>query len=205
MHDAARSLISFLAILNPLALSLYLVGLMEELDLLRFARVLFGACVVSLAVFVLFAITGETFLVAWLGVRPDAMRAFGGVIFIVVGYHYAVKGYRTLDMLRGSLDQLPSAIALPFMIGAGTITQSILIGKHHPWKTSIAILALGIGVSFLVVFVFKVIRDHLRERNERLFDRYANIIARINGLLIGTIATEMIVSGLHGLWRGQST
>jgi len=205
MDGTWRPLISFLAILNPFALSLYLVSVMEDLDRKRFLRVMLGACLISLVVFCLFALAGEPLLLDVLNVRPAALRAFGGVIFFVVAYQYVVRGYRATEMLRGSAESLPSAVAMPFMIGAGTITQSILIGKAHTPMISIAIIAAGVLVSLLVVMLFKLFRDHLHERREAVFDRYVNLIARANGLLIGAISTDMIVSGLRGLWQGAPT
>ena len=196
-----RDLIPFLAILNPFALALYLADVIEELSARQFLRVLLGACGISIVVFSICALAGETLLVGFLGVRPGALRVFGGVVFFVVGYNYVVRGYRATEMLRGSAQALPSAIALPFMIGAGTITQSILIGKQHPPLVVIAILAAGVGVSFAFVMAFKWLRDHMRGTREQVFDRYVNIFARLNGLVIGAVSTDMIVTGLRELWR----
>lgn len=196
-----QSVVPFLAILNPFALCLYLSGVMEDLKLGEFLRVLLGACLLSLAVFSVFALSGDYLLSEVLGVEPEAMRTFGGLIFLIVGYEYVTKGYRAAVALRGSLDELPSAIALPFMIGAGTITQSILVGKQHSATGAVAVLIAGIGVALLIVTGFKMLRDHMTGGRERLFLRYVNIMARINGLLIGAISIDMIISGIHGLWN----
>jgi multiple antibiotic resistance protein len=143
---------------------------------------------------------GEPILVDFLDVRPEALRIFGGVIFFVVAHNYVIRGYKATEILRGSLEELPSAIALPFMIGAGTITQAILLGKRHGPYFSIFLLFLGLCVCFLVVITFKLIRDGLKEKREKVFERYINILSRINGLLIGAISTEMVVSGIRKLW-----
>ena len=199
MDKIAGSLIPFLAILNPFALCLYLVGVMDDLSPRDFLRVLSWASIFSLIAFWLSALAGEPFLVDVLQVRPGALRAFGGIIFFVVAYNYVTKGYKTTEMLRGGLEELPSAIALPFMIGAGTITQAILLGKRHGPYISLLVLFIGLSISFLLVVAFKLIRDHLKEKRERVFDRYVNILSRINGLLIGAISTEMVVSGVREL------
>ena len=105
-------------------------------------------------------------------------------------------------IFRGNIDELPSEIALPFMIGAGTITQSILIGKRHPAGTAFAIVLIVVALSFLVVIGFKFVRDRLAGTKERIFDKYVNILSRINGLIIGPVSTDMIVTGMQRLWRG---
>ena len=199
--DALRdSLIPFLTILNPLALCLYLTGVMEDLERKDFARVLAWACLISLLTFWVFAAAGEPLLIGFFGIHTSALRMFGGVIFFVLAYNYVVKGYRTAEMLRGSLDELPSAIALPFMIGAGTLTQSIFIGERHPTWVALVVILIGIAISYGIVFAFKLVRDHMRGARERIFDRYVNILVRVNGLLIGAISTEMVVSSLRDLY-----
>jgi len=47
----------------------------------------------------------------------------------------------------------------------------------------------------------KWLRDHMRGTREQVFDRYVNIFARLNGLVIGAVSTDMIVTGLRELWR----
>ena len=194
------SLVSFLAILNPFALCLYLEEVMAKFERKGFIRVLASACAFSLAVFLLCAYGGEPFLRRVLRVKPEAMRVFGGLIFLIVGYNYAVKGYRTAELLRGSLEEVPAAIAMPLMIGAGTITQAILIGKALPMWEWMLVLLVGVAVAFAIVVVFKILRDHVRARKEALFDRYVAVLARVNGLVIGAISVNMIVTGLHALW-----
>lgn len=201
MENVASSLLPFLVILNPFALCLYLAGVMEDLDTASFIKVLTGASLISLAVFSVFTLFGEALLLGVLGVRPEALRIFGGIIFAIVGYNYVMKGYRATQILRGNIDQLPSEIALPFMIGAGTITQSILIGKRHPAGTAFLIVLIVVVLSFAIVMVFKFVRDELAGTKERVFDKYVNILSRINGLIIGAVSTDMIVSGMHSLWN----
>jgi len=198
--SASVSLVSFLAILNPFALCLYLGNVIEEMDSRVFVGVVVRASVISLLVFTFFPWSGEGFLVDFLGVHPEALRAFGGLIFLVVGYGYATKGYYQTELLRGSPVELPSAIALPFMIGAGTITQSILLGKRHGSWSATLILAIGLVLTFIILVIFAWLTRSMRRSREIVFQRYVNILARINGLIIGAISIDMIVSGTRQLW-----
>ncbi|MBN1589342.1 MAG: MarC family protein [Pirellulales bacterium] len=196
----ARSTVAFIAILNPFALSLYLASLMDDLERRQFFSVLFQASLISLVVFVLFAWCGEPLLVDFLAVQPAALRVFGGLIFVVVAYNYVTQGYKATVFLRGDLDGLPSSIALPFMIGAGTITQAILTGKRHELLPAVLIITCTLVVCFVIVAAFKIVRDHMSGPRERVFLRYVNILARLNGLIIGAISIDMIAEGLKLLW-----
>lgn len=126
-----NSLLHFLPIINIFALCLYLVGVMDDLESRSFIKVLFWASLISLVVFWLFAILGERLLVDVLGVRPEAQHTFVGVIFFLLAYNYVTRGCSATEVPRDSLKKSPSAIALPFMIGAGTITQAILFSKKR--------------------------------------------------------------------------
>ena len=177
---------------------------MEDLDSSSFYKVLLWASLISLCVFWVFAIFGEHLLIDFLSIKPEALRIFGGVIFAIVGYNYVMKGSRATEILRGSIEELPSEIALPFMIGAGTITQSILIGKNNTRVMSISVILISLAVSYIIVIIFRYIRVRLNKRKEGIFDKYVNIFSRINGLIIGAVSIDMIVSGIHKLWQISS-
>lgn len=198
-YELGQIVLPFLAILNPFALSLYLVTVVEDLEWDAFFRVILSATLISMVAFSIFVLTGDR-LLDFLGVRAEAARVFGGTIFFVVGYKYATSGFKTTEFLRGSIDELPGAIAMPFMIGAGTITQSILISRRHGDLTALLAIAVALAITLAMVCVFKLLRDHLRRRRERLFERYVNILARANGLIIGAISAEMIIAGIHDIW-----
>ena len=40
----------------------------------------------------------------------------------------------------------------------------------------------------------------MRRKDDKVFDRYVNIMVRINGLMIGAISVDMVVSGMAQLW-----
>ena len=199
MNPILQDLVAFVAILNPFALCLYLVGLIHDLNRRDFFWVMTAATAMSLAAFVVFAFGGDP-LLRGLGIRVSAMRMFGGLILLGIAYNYVMKGYKAAEMLRGSLDELPSAIAMPFMIGAGTITQAIMMGRSHPPVVTAGILVVAMGFSLGVVCLFYVLHGFFHAKRERVFNRYINILARLNGLLIGAIAMEMTLQGAHKLW-----
>lgn len=193
-------LLPFLVILNPFALCLYLEDAVHELDQRSFMRTVGAASAISVVTFWTFALGGRPLLVRTLGVQPEALRLFGGLIFLVIAYDYVRKGHLATAELRGSLRHFPSAIAFPYMIGAGTITQSILVGEHVSTLPTILILLIGVAIAFIVLVVFKVATDHLKKRRENLFYHYMDIMARLNGLIIGAVSTQMIVFGARALW-----
>jgi small neutral amino acid transporter SnatA (MarC family) len=87
------------------------------------------------------------------------------------------------------------------MIGAGTITQSILIGEHMDLLPTLLTLLLGVFTAFSVLVAFKVATDRFKQRREDIFYQYMDTLARLNGLIIGAVSIQMIVFGLRALWK----
>ncbi|MFW6279622.1 MAG: MarC family protein [Planctomycetota bacterium] len=195
-----NELLPFLSILNPFALCLYLSDTAHELGLRAYVRTIGVASLISYATFLVFALGGRPLLVKTLHIQPEAMRLFGGIIFLVIAHDYVMKGYRATAELRGRL-HLPSAVALPYMIGAGTITQSILIGEHLTLSATILTLFFGVVTAFVVLLLFKIAGDQLKKRREDIMNRYLDLFARLNALVIGAISTQMIMSGVRTLWE----
>lgn len=48
--------------------------------------------------------------------------------------------------------------------------------------------------------VFKLIHDPLQKRNERLLNRYVEVVGRVVALFTGTYAIEMIARGIEILF-----
>jgi len=55
---------------------------------------------------------------------------------------------------------------------------------------------LAVSISLLVI---KFIHDFVKERHEKLVERYVDIVGRVTALIVGTIAIEMVMQGVD-LW-----
>lgn len=88
---------------------------------------------------------------------------------------------------------------MPFMIGPGTVSASVIAGTRAPLPLAIVAIAGALAVTAGTVLVIKVIHDFVRRRNEKLVERYVDVVGRLSGLVIGTIAVELILEGL-GSW-----
>ena len=197
-----EAIILMLVLFNPLLMSAYLHDVMNTLTGRVFFGVLSRAFVISGLAFVLFAWVGDSLFSRVLQVRFAAFLIFGGIVFLIIAVRYIVTGAEMVGKLRGEPAHLASAIAMPFMIGPGTISASVVIGARLPlgW----AALAIGIALlaSCLFLMAMKWLFDFLHQRNERLLERYVEIIGRASALIIGTIAIEMMMKGVD-LWLAE--
>jgi multiple antibiotic resistance protein len=190
-----------LVLLNPFLLSIYLVELMDRLDAKTFRNVLVRGTLVSGAVFAIFALTGDAFFRSVLQVRFASFLIFGGVLFLFISVRFVLDGRGALFAFRGEPEHVAGAIAMPFMIGPGTVSASIFAGARLPLPAAFFSIALGLFVSVVIVLTFRSIHLKLSSSRARLANRYVDLIGRISALVLGTVAVDMILNGL-GMWIG---
>ncbi len=195
--DFANSAILMLVLLNPLLMSAYLIEVVRGLEVRVFIRVLLRAFLISGGVFLVFAWTGDKIFTGLLQVRFAAFLIFGGLVFLIIAVRYMVSGANMIDTLRGPPEHLAGSMAMPFMIGPGTVSASVLTGSRLPIPFAAFAIIVALVTSCLLLIGFKLLHDWVKERNEPLVERYVEIAGRVSALLIGTIAVEMVFKGVE--------
>lgn len=194
------TIVSFLAMLNPFALFLYLTPVMRDLSGRDFRKVLFKATIISLGIYTIFLLTGNILFQKIFHISFESFRIFGGIIIFSLAYLFIVKGQRALIQMKGSLDELASEIALPFMVGAGTISLTIVISSKFSLIKGIIALAIVLSINYTIIIFLKSIRDHLFQSKLKLaFDRNMEILLRLNGFFLGAIGINMVITGIKNL------
>lgn len=195
------TIIEFLAMLNPFALFIYLAPVMNDLSHKNFMRVLLQASLISFVIYVFFVLSGEFIFNKVLMIKYESFKVFGGVVIFSYAYLYIIKGDRALIHIKEDLDDLASEIALPFMVGAGSISLSIMVGFKYTAPVGIGLLAAILAVNFMVIIGLKAFKDMFKGYKSRIaFDKNMGIFMRLNGFFIGAIGIEMIFSGILALF-----
>lgn len=194
------SLILMLVLFNPLMMSAYLHDVMRTLPAKTFGKVITRAFVISGLTFGFFAWTGDRFFSSMLQVRFAAFLIFGGLVFLVIALRYIVFGAGMISELRGDGSHLAGSIAMPIMIGPGTISASVLAGSKLPIPFAWLSIGIALLISCLLLMATKSLFDYVHDRNEQLVERYIEAIGRASALVMGTIAVEMIMKGVD-LWQ----
>lgn len=194
-------LIAFVVMINPIALFLYLLPIMEELDHKEFAKVMIKATFISFMIYFIFFLFGDVIFTKVFQINFESFRIFGGIVLFSFAYFYIVKGQKAMLRMKENLDDLANEIALPFMVGAGTISLSILMKEKLDYALGIGTLILATFVSFNIVMGLKFVRDRLK--NERLriaFDKNMEIAVRLNGFFVGAIGIDMMNTGIRNMY-----
>lgn len=197
-HDFISSVALLLMLLNPFLLILYLIDLVQDLDRDQFRNVLIRAGLISTGVFSVFALVGDALFEDVLQARFASFQIFGGIIFLLIGIQFMFTGPTALRAIRGAPEHIAGSIALPIMIGPGTVSAAVLAGSRLPPLLAVAGIALTVLVTVLVILLLKNLHDFVLPRNAKLIERYIEVMGRITALVIGTYAIEMIMQGLAG-------
>lgn len=197
LDSFTRSFLLLFVLLNPFIMSVYLLELVKTLQFRRFATQLSRAAFISFVIFILFAWFGEAVFGEVMQVRFSAFLIFGGITFLIIGIRLLGQASPTRTLLAED-QEVAASIAMPYIIGPGTISASVVAGSRLGaiWATLAIALALALAVG--ATLLFKVIHDLARARNERLVHRYTEVAGRVTGLFVGSFGIDMILRGFEG-------
>jgi multiple antibiotic resistance protein len=196
MSDFIRSTTLLFMLLNPFLLVVYLIDVFDKLPTHTFRKVVIRAGIISAVVFSLAAILGDVLFQDLLQAEFASFQVFGGVVFLLIGLRFVFEGNTAIKGLRGESRHIAGSIAMPLMIGPGTIGASIVVGKRLSRVNAVLSISLAVLISVSLMILLKYVHDYVRARNEELVQRYIDVAGRVTALVVGTFAIEMIMRGL---------
>jgi len=199
MNAFLNSLTLLLVLLNPFLIIVYLIDVVQKVDMRQYIKVLIRASLITAAVYICFALLGDAVFSRFMQAEFASFQIFGGVVFILIGVQFVFHGPNAIQMLRGDSEHLAGAIAMPVLIGPGTISACVIIGEKLPPALSCSAILAALVITVLIMIGLKALHDYVRPRKERLIEHYIEIAGRITALFIGTVSVEMIMSGV-GAW-----
>lgn len=185
-----------MVLLNPFLVSVYLVDVVQKLSERDFRLVLCRAGLISTCVFCCFAIVGDAIFSRVMQVEFASFQIFGGIVFLLIGLQFVFQGPGAIQMLRGESHHLAGAVAMPVLIGPGTISASVVIGNSHGPLVACCIVVGTVVICLITILGLKKIHDYVKPRSEPLVERYFEVAGRVTALVVGTVAIEMIMQGL---------
>ncbi len=193
------SALFLLVLLNPFLVVVYLIDAIKKLSFSEFKNVLLRAGFISFGVFSLFAILGDVIFENLIQAEFASFQIFGGIVFLLIGLQFIFKGGSAIEDLRGESKHIAGAIAMPILIGPGTISYSVVIGQQLEKLMAVAAIFTTVFFSLSIIILLKYAHDKIHHKKERLVQRYFEVAGRITALIAGTIAIDMIMQGL-GYW-----
>ena len=199
--EMTSSIIEFLVMLNPFALFLYLEPVRKDLSQKAFTILIFKASAISFIVCLLFFFSGDVFFRKIFQIDFESFRIFGGIIIFSYAYFYIVRGQKALIIIKENLDDLASEIALPFMVGAGTISLSILLSQKTSYLIGTLALSAIFVINFAVIYLLNRFRNSIdKKKFKTAYDKNMEVLLRLNGFFIGAIGINMVLTGIRNMF-----
>lgn len=190
-----NSITLLVILLNPFLLIVYLIELVQDLDLRMFTAVLVRGGLIASAIHITFALLGDAVFSRLLHAEFASFQIFGGIVFLIVGINFMLKGNQAIEALRGPPEHIAGSIAMPILVGPATVSASVLMGKTlTPPLAALGVLT-AVGGTVAVVIALKILHDWVKPRHEGLVQRYIEIAGRVTALIVGIFAVEMIMQG----------
>jgi multiple antibiotic resistance protein len=186
--------------MNPVAIFVYLLPLKQERGVDEFTKILIRASLLAFFIFTIFALFGEQIFTELLKVNFSSFRIFGGIVLLGLSLNYLVAGKRRFIATKGEMQEIAAQVALPYMVGTGTITMSIIMGRALGKLTAILSIGGVIAISFAIIITLVLIRQKMRKNVKLALDRNLDIFMRLNGFFVGSIGVELIIQGVKGFF-----
>lgn len=197
--------ISIFTIMNPLAAGVIMLTLLDEgvtkEEIKDVAKK--NTRAVFIAMLVLFG--AGLYVFNFFGIDPDGLRIFGGVILLAMGFNMVQGHGKRVNhnpsehaAAKSQEDISVVPLAIPIIVGPGLATTLISMSiSAEGWQDyvsgAVAILVVSLA-SYLILRRMPFIKRRLGENGLKVFNR-------LMGLIVGSLAAQMILSGIEGLWQ----
>ena len=195
--ESLNSAMLLIMLLNPFLVILYLIDIVKKHDLRLFSYNLIRAGLYTAIILSVFAVVGEVAFRELFKANFASFEIFGGIVFLLIGIQFVLKGSDAIDVLRGDSKSVSGAIAMPILIGPGTISASVLMGKRMPVYQAVLVITVTVAFSIAVMILLKCLHDYMKGKRSNIVERYIEVAGRILALYIGTISIDMIVDGIR--------
>jgi len=186
-----------LVTLNPISTAVYFAGASRGTDASIRTRVAVKATLVALGILLAFAIGGDNLLQA-VGIRLFSLKISGGILLFLFGLRMVMSpasDSRSVEAGTVSLkEQAVFPLAMPIMAGPASILTTVILidraGDDYAMQGAIMVILVLVQLTglFLMMVSGQVSRF--------LGTQGADIIYRIMGLLLASLAVEMVLDGL---------
>lgn len=203
-----HALVAIFAVMNPLGnvpIFLALTANHPPDTRLALAR---RSTVFAFLIVVFFALLGQGILQLF-GITLNAFRVGGGILLFMIAFnllqgrssqvHNPSPADNTEILTKEDIAVVP--LATPIMAGPGTIATVMAMdgaGNVISWSSSLLVIsaaAVVVFASYLLFYNADRVRNHISQTA-------INLLARMMGLILTTVAVQMVAQGLKGLFPG---
>jgi len=207
LRDTLGNSVSIFTIMNPLSVGVIMLGLLEENasreEVRSTAKKTTRASFIAMLVTFLLG----TYIFDFFGISPDGLRIFGGTILFIMGLNM-VQGHgkrvnhnvkdQEAALEREDISVVP--LGIPVMVGAGLATTLINLSiAAKTWQDYVS----GILAIVVCSIAALLILQRMPFIKKTLGDNGLKVFNRIMGLVVGSLAAQMFLSGVFSFYQNN--
>jgi multiple antibiotic resistance protein len=193
------ALAGFFAIMNPLANTPVFISVTAGDDQTTKRAVARKSLTVAFGIVAVMAVAGGEILHLF-DITLGTLRITGGIVVFIIGYH--MLGGSSSDAHTPSEEDVASSreaqlgvaispLAIPLLAGPGTIATAMNLAAGGWWQVGVTLVAFAVicGLSYVCFVKSESLVAFLGQNG-------LNVVTRLMGLVVASIGTGMVISGL---------
>jgi len=203
LEEYTKLLAGLLSVVDPIGAIPLFIGLTEHRNA-RERRRIACVCAMSVGAVLLTALAGGKYMLELFGIGIPSFQIAGGIVVLLMGISMVKASndsFRNTPEERAeSFDKESIAVvpmAIPLLSGPGAISTVIVYHNlNHSWNYDLLLACVIVTVALAVLFCLLT-----AEKIADLLGRAGmNVITRVFGLIILSIAVEFITKGLAAVF-----
>jgi multiple antibiotic resistance protein len=211
MHDlilfSGTVFMGMFAIMNPIANATIFISLTQTNTPAERLKIAFQAVLYAFIIVMVFCVSGH-FIFTLFGITLPAFQITGGILIFFVGYsllqgkqsavhHFPKEADAEIKEQHESneMNIAISPLAIPILAGPGTIATAMNFVGASSGLTHLLIILISFAALCLLTFILFVYGQKFVNFLGR---GVIGVITRIMGLILAVIATQMMITGIHG-------
>jgi multiple antibiotic resistance protein len=190
------ALITLVLVMDPFGSIPVFLSLLGRVDPQRRRVVILREMLIALGVLVLFLLLGR-YILAALHVSGPAVSIAGGVILLLIAIRMIFPSSAQEQEAARESEPVIVPLAVPLIAGPSAIATVTLLSTRYPGALGRWLAALaGAWMVSLVVLLFSDLLGRI------LGTRILKAIERLMGMILTTLAVQMLLSGLQEFLEG---
>ncbi|QHS11153.1 MarC family protein [Sinimarinibacterium sp. NLF-5-8] len=181
-------------VMDPLGNVPLFLSALKRVPAQRQRRVIAREMLIALGVLLLFLFLGGQML-RLLGLSEPALSAAGGIILMIIALRMVFPSREHSLHEDVVAEPFIVPLAIPYLAGPSALATVLLLMSREParWPEWLGAVLLAWGLCVPIMLASTRLRDALGERG-------LTAIERLMGLILVTIAVEMLLGGISDWW-----
>lgn len=189
-----RALVGVFVIVNPFGNVPIFISLTSKLTSEERRNAIIKSMIIATAILLVFALIGKV-LFDLLNVTLDSLRIAGGLLMLAIAFDMLMgrSPASRIDEAEERESVAVTPMATPLLAGPGAMTTVMIYmndAQTQVLKASILVaILIAMAAAFLILINCETVYNIIRKDGAR-------VLTKIMGIVLATIAVEMVVNGL---------